>query len=162
MLSIKLWQPANSHLNRVLHTILAVVSTAGLIDATYLTITHYTNRLVPCNFTHGCESVLKSQYSEVLGIPVAAFGVIFYLFVLVLSVYSALHRHYSWLITAAGLIGFGSTIYLTYLQYFVIGAWCQYCLFSALTSTVIFVVSMVLWILNRRLDKKDTKSSPSV
>lgn len=149
MRSTKLWQPANSKLNRILHVLVVLIATAGLIDASYLTITHYTDRLVPCNFTHGCDTVLRGQYAEILGIPVALLGVVFYLFILSIAVYSALHKYYSWLILVAALVGFASTLYLTYLQYAVIHAWCQYCLFSALTSTMIFVLGVLLWIVNR-------------
>ncbi len=152
MPSTKPWPKQNS----VLLWVLAAIGAVGLTDSLYLTITHYTNALVPCNFSHGCETVLKSQYSEIFGIPVAAFGVVFYFTTLVVSIFFANHRQYHWLLSVWGLIGFLSTLYLFYIQAFVLHAFCQYCLLSTLTSTLTFVITSLLYFINKH--KEDIKN----
>jgi uncharacterized membrane protein len=93
MRSTKLWVKAHNPASKWLYIALGLTSIAGLVDATYLTITHYTKALVPCSVTHGCETVLRSSYAEVLGVPIAAFGIVFYLVVLVVSVQSYFSNH---------------------------------------------------------------------
>ncbi len=150
MPSTKPWPKQNS----VLLWALAAISAVGLTDAIYLTITHFTNELVPCNFSHGCETVLKSQYAEIFGIPVAALGVIFYFTTLVISVFFANHHKYHWLLSVWGAVGFISTLYLFYLQAFVLHAFCQYCLLSALTSTLTFGITTLLYFTNKHKEDK--------
>lgn len=140
MQSIK--RSANNNSTWLIAAIL--VSVVGLADATYLTITHYTRALVPCNFTHACEAVLTSKYATVLGVPVAAFGVVFYMVALIMLVHFLRHKTYHWSFLVWTGIGFGSTLYLFYIQAVVLQAFCQYCLLSALTSTLLFGLGLVL------------------
>ena len=48
-----------------------VVAVIGLGIATYLTIVHYTGGVSVCAIAHGCETVQKSDYSKLAGVPVA-------------------------------------------------------------------------------------------
>lgn len=145
-------------LNNILLGILAIVAVVGLIDATYLTVTHYTQALVPCNFTHACETVLRSKYSEVFGIPVAAFGVVFYVTTLAAVVYFLQHKTYHWWLSVWGLLGFLSSLYLLYIMAVVLRAFCQYCLLSSLTSTLVFILTAVLYWVNKKEYMYDKKS----
>lgn len=137
-------------LNRILLVFAALLSVVGLVDSLYLTVTHYTNALVPCNFTKGCDTVLQSSYSEIFGIPLASLGIIFYVVVLGASVFFIQHKKFhSWL-SIWGFIGFGSSLYLLFIQAFVLKAFCQYCLLSALSSSLIFLITSVLYFNNRK------------
>lgn len=122
---------------------LLIVALIGFVDATYLTIEHFLNNIPPCT-TDGCEKVLTSSYSEVIGIPVALLGAIYYLAILVLLIaYFDAKREV--LLRSAMLLtplGFLASIYFFILQASVINAFCQYCLVSAATSTILFVFSM--------------------
>ena len=141
------------HLRKVSNTLLVVIgltAIVGLIDSFYLTITHYTNALVPCSFTQGCETVLRSSYSEIFGLPVAGFGIVFYLVVLSASIFFIQHKTFHWWLAAWGLVGFTSTLYLFYVQAFALHAFCQYCLLSAFTSTTIFVLTSVLYFMHNK------------
>ncbi len=137
--------------------LLGIVALAGLFDAMYLTVTHYTNALVPCNFTQACETVLTSSYSEILGVPIAALGMVFYTVVLSASIFFVQHKNYHWWLSAWGVIGLLSTIYLLYIQAFVLNAFCQYCLLSAFTSILIFVLTSVLYLSSKEVVKKAKK-----
>ncbi len=140
--------------------VFGALSIAGLIDATILTIEHYTRDGLSCSITGGCERVLTSQYSElpIVGIPVAMLGVVFYGVVLFLVMFSVINREpiRRLPILAWSTIGFVSSLGLTFLQAFVIRAWCQYCLLSALTSTLIFITAIVYW-LRTRDNKKEVE-----
>ncbi len=128
-----------------------VLAIAGLADSVLLTVEHYTRKGLPCTLTGGCERVLSSQYSEIAGQPIALLGVVFYALVLFLAVYalankSPLPRKF---LLLWGSIGFLSSLGLTSLQAFIIKAWCQYCLLSALTSTLIFILAIVYFVKTR-------------
>ncbi len=121
-----------------------MLAVIGLVDAAYLTYKHYSGSSLMCNISQGCEQVLTSQYAVVAGVPVALLGVLFYATVLLTSVYFLTNKPGPKLMLLLGLAGFIPTLYLLYLQAFVIRAWCQYCLLSALTSTAIFVMALFL------------------
>ena len=137
-------------LNRSLLLVVSLLSVVGLIDSLYLTVTHYTNASGPCNFTQGCETVLRSSYSEIFGIPLASLGIVFYIVTLGSSIFFIQHnKFYSWL-SIWGVVGFLSTLYLLFIQAFVLKAFCQYCLLSAFTSSLIFTITTVLYFKNRQ------------
>jgi uncharacterized membrane protein len=126
--------------------IATVAACIGLVDSFYLTLDHYIALPLPCTITHGCDTVLHSPYSMIGPIPLAAFGVLYYLTVGSIALYIATGTTVSrrlislfYLSATAGLvlsIGFES------LQYFVIHAMCQYCALSALSTLVLFVCAM--------------------
>src|SRR5438045_9149970 len=62
----------------ILYTLAAIVSLAGLADATYLTVQALTGETLVCGGSPDCFRVLGSSYARVAGIPVAAFGTLAY------------------------------------------------------------------------------------
>lgn len=120
--------------------ILAVI---GLGIAGYLTYVHYF-ALEPLCLTGGCEQVQTSKYSELMGIPVALLGVIGYLLILgSLFMRGDLGRLLG-LIFA--FIGLGYSLYLTYLELFVIDAICQWCVASAIILVIITVIAAIRYL----------------
>jgi uncharacterized membrane protein len=87
----------------------------------------------------GCETVASSSHSELLGINVAVIGIVGYALLLV----TALLRGDGARMAGFGLalFGFGYTVYLTYLELFVIDAICQWCVASAVLMTMLFAVN---------------------
>lgn len=121
-----------------------LVALAGFIDATYLTVEHYMNALPPC-VIGDCELVLTSKFSEVAGVPVALLGAIYYLAIIVLVIiYFDTKREVfirsALFVTTAGML---ASLWFTFLQIFIIHAFCQFCLISAATSTTLFVISII-------------------
>lgn len=143
--------------------VFGLLSVVGLIDATILTIEHYTRDGLTCSFTGGCERVLTSRFAElpVLGIPVAMLGVVFYGVVLFLVMFSVINREpiRRLPILAWSTIGFISSLGLTSIQAFVLRVWCQYCLLSALTSTLIFIFAVIYWLSGRKKKEEDEDES---
>lgn len=120
------------------------ISILGFLDAAYLTLEHFLNRVPPCSIVAGCEQVTTSVYSIVAGVPVALLGAVYYLFVLMLVIVYLDTKNEIILRVVARLtiIGFVASLAFVYIQLFVIGAICLYCMFSALTSTTLFVLGM--------------------
>ncbi len=121
-----------------------VFALIGLGDSVYLTVQHFTDEKVPCSIINGCEQVLTSEYAEIFGIPTAAFGAIAYFLAFSLALLAAFGNRKTWFFY--GLLTFLMflfTMWLVYLQAFVIEAFCQFCLLSALTTTVLFVIALV-------------------
>ena len=122
------------------------VSLLGFLDAAYLTIEHYRGVVPPCAIVTGCETVTTSQFSLILGVPVALLGAMYYLLLTVLSILYFDTKNERWIKRAAILtpLGLLASTWFIYLQAFIIKAWCLYCLGSATTSLALFVLGMVL------------------
>ncbi len=122
----------------------------GLVDSFYLFYKYINADPINCLLFDGCNTVAQSPYSHFLGIPLPTFGVLFYgvMFLLVFF----LMRHDNFLIkriTLLGaIVGFIFSLYFTYLQGFVIQAFCIYCLISALVSTLI--LCLIIFINNKK------------
>lgn len=124
-----------------------VVALLGFADASYLTIEHYQGVIPPCSVVEGCEQVLTSEFAVVAGIPVALVGAIYYLLISI-GIFAYLESKNEKLLKLALLIpviGFLATLYFLYLQVFVIGAYCLYCLGSALVTTILFIISLTVF-----------------
>lgn len=124
--------------------VFVAVALIGFLDAVYLSISHYTGS-INCSIVSGCQEVLSSQYSEIFGIPLALLGATFYLFILI-NALLYIDNQNKWSKLALSYIptlGLLFSIYLVYLMFFVIEALCQYCLLSATTSTLLFILSMI-------------------
>ena len=124
----------------ILYGATAFVSLIGLADSIYLTVEHLAGRSVRCTITSGCSEVLSSQYASVRGFPLAALGAIAYFVVFSLSTLAAFgYRNSGKLLTLLVAAMFLTTLWLLYLQAFVIGHFCQFCLLSALVTTTLTV-----------------------
>jgi uncharacterized membrane protein len=127
--------------------ILAVLDLIGLAVAGYLTVVELTGGVPSCGLLSGCEQVALSEYSRIGGIPVAVFGVILSIALLGLAlawwrtdIYGLLLAHYG--LSLVGVIFDG---YFLYLQVFVIGAVCIWCLAYEVSLLLRFVVALVVW-----------------
>ena len=116
----------------------------GLGDALYLTVQHLTGQSVRCSITSGCSQVLSSSYAQVGGIPTAAFGVAAYFTAFSLAVLALFG--YLWARTMLALVVacmFAATLWLLYLQAFVLRAFCQYCLLSAAVTIALSAIVLL-------------------
>src|SRR5438034_1176350 len=121
-----------SRFRTVLFTVAAIVSLAGLADATYLTVQALTGETLGCGGSPDCFRVLGSSYARVGGIPVALFGTLAYFSVFSFATFAAFGyaraRTFLILIIAAMFL---VTLWFLYVQAFLLHAYCRYCLFSA-------------------------------
>jgi len=129
----------------------AVLAIVGLADSVYLTVSHYTKTPVPCSIVEGCETVLTSSYAEFAGIPIAAFGAAAYFVAFSLAILAAYGNRAAWMLFGAqAALMAAVSAYLIYVQGFVIGAFCQFCLVSAATSISLFLVFLASKFFGRR------------
>ena len=127
-----------------LYVVAALLSLLGLADALYLTIEHVTGQSVRCTIVHGCSEVLSSPYAVVAGIPLAAVGAAAYFTVFSLAILTLFnYPHVATLLRAIVITMFAISVWLMYLQAFVIREFCQYCLLSALITTALLVVTVI-------------------
>jgi len=120
------------------YALVALVSLIGLGDSIYLTIEHVTGQSVRCTVIAGCSEVLSSSYAVLAGIPLAAVGAAAYFGVFSLATLAAFgYRLAGTLLAILVGIMFLMTLWLLYLQAFVIHHFCQFCLLSALVTFVL-------------------------
>ncbi len=119
----------------------------GILIAGYLTWIHYSRSAIYCvGGSAGCDIVQQSRYSNIGGVPVALIGLVGYLAILGIFLLEEIRGPLSesgpLLVFAFSLIGTLYSAYLTYLELFVIGAICQYCVTSAIIMILIFASSV--------------------
>jgi uncharacterized membrane protein len=130
---------------RKIYILASVLSLLGLADALYLTIEHLTGQTVRCTILSGCSEVLSSQYAVVAGMPLAAVGAAAYFAVFSLAVLALFgYRMAGKILTPLVIAMFFVSVWLFYLQAFVIRQFCQYCLFSAAITTCLLVIVLSL------------------
>jgi uncharacterized membrane protein len=123
----------------------ALVALAGMFVALYLTLYKlgYIGTLVCA--VGSCETVQTSKWATFLGLPVGAWGVAYYVAVLAVSLAGlapslAERRSVSQLLVAMTGWGLLFSLWLTFLELFVIHAICQWCVISAILATALFVI----------------------
>lgn len=89
----------------------------------------------------GCETVADSTYSHLFGVNIAVFGIAGYALLLATSLLRGDGARMAGF--GISLIGFGYSVYLTYLELFKIEAICQWCVGSAVLMTVLFGVNAI-------------------
>jgi len=123
-----------------------VLGLVGLGVASYLAYTKLAHSDVICGPVGDCDAVQLSPYSELLGIPVALLGGLAYLGILFLWVTQRMLPEgmasvARWTLFALAMVGAAFSFYLTFLEPFVIGAVCVWCLTSAVCMALILLLS---------------------
>jgi uncharacterized membrane protein len=126
------------------------VSLVGLADSIYLTVQHLTGQSVRCTIVAGCSAVLASRYAAIGGIPTAAYGAVAYFLAFSLATWSLFGESPGggWAgkaLSALALLMGSATLWLLYLQAFVLRAFCSFCLLSAAASLTLVLLSQLGW-----------------
>ncbi|HYU54035.1 MAG TPA: vitamin K epoxide reductase family protein [Gemmatimonadaceae bacterium] len=127
--------------------IVAALALAGIFISLYLTL-YKLGVIGELSCTIGsCETVNTSKWSRFLGLPVAAWGLLFYIDVFLIAFVGTLERFedepiISLVIVAEAAVGVLFSAWLTYLELAVIHAICVWCVTSALIVTAILGVSI--------------------
>ena len=125
-----------------LRSIATFAAAVGIGVATYIAIADSGGGSPVCvGGSHGCETVANSSYSHLLGVNISIFGVLGYVLLLAAAILRGDWARMGGFVVA--LVGFGYSVFLTYLELFVIDAVCQWCVFSAILMTVLFAVCAV-------------------
>src|SRR3989442_908861 len=126
----------------------ALISLAGLAEATYLTVQSLTGETAVCGGSADCFKVLGSTYARVAGVPVAALGALAYFSAFAFATFAAFgyaraRTFFALMVWAM----FAATLWLLFVQAFLLHAFCRYCLFSA---ALVFVLAAVVVLIPRR------------
>jgi uncharacterized membrane protein len=146
-------QPAMTRqLSRIFLTI-TILSLMGIAISSVSLYHHYDkSKSSFCDFggSFNCDIVNRSIYSTVLGVPVALIGILGYASLLGLATIHRSNRGTPKISLAASLVGVGFALYLTYVEGFVLAAWCALCLASLSVISSIAVLSGVLVVLRNK------------
>ena len=124
-----------------LYLIAAILSLGGLADAIYLTVQDLTGASLRCTIISGCSEVLASKYSHIGSIPLASVGALAYFVFFSLAILAAFgYGFVRPLLAVLVTLMFLTSLWLIYLQAFVIHHFCQYCLLSAGITTILTVL----------------------
>lgn len=124
------------------YDIIIVFSLLGFAISVYLATAHYLGFSLPCDFTKGCEAVLESKYSQLLGLPLAVWGVAFFTAIIIVSL---LANHYPfWQKALTIILGAGALAAIVFLsiQFFIIRQVCQYCLVTDFLAIILFLFDL--------------------
>lgn len=116
-----------------------IIGVLGLLVAIYLTLYHYAGIPLVCSEQGviNCNSVLNSSYAILFGVPIAVYGVIF--FMVELAVIHLAGKKKDWVVLY-NTLGLGFVAYLLYAEY-MLGEICIYC-------TAIHIITLALFILS--------------
>lgn len=127
--------------------IIQIAALIGLLDASYLSYIKLFHAPIYCTPGLGeCDVVNASRYSVLFGIPLALYGVIGFGLILLIALFGKrtliVAEYVDLMLFGLSLAGFLFSLYLTYLEAFVLHAYCQWCLLSAICMTVIFITTI--------------------
>lgn len=134
---------------------IAVLAFGGVLVSSVSLYHHYsTSATSYCDIgeNFNCDIVNRSTYSQLAGIPVALIGIIGYLAVLTGATLYCNQTETPAVLAMGSLAGLAFALYLTYVEGFVLAAWCVLCLSSLALISGIAVLSWLLWLRVRRID----------
>jgi uncharacterized membrane protein/thiol-disulfide isomerase/thioredoxin len=146
--------------------LLPLVASLGLVVAGYLAYVEIGENRAVCGAVGDCNTVQQSEYAELFGlVPIGLLGVCGY--VMILAVWAVSRCTTGWVddvaqatMLGAALSGTVFSIYLTFLEPFVIGATCAWCLTSAMLMILILCLQAPAgWTAVNRLVDKLTRGS---
>jgi vitamin-K-epoxide reductase (warfarin-sensitive) len=113
--------------------VISLLALAGIAVSTLSLYHHFAKSKTSfCDFgeSFNCDLVNRSQYSSIAGIPVAAIGMLGYGVVLLLATRYRNSPETPGMLSLGALAGAGFALYLTYIEAFVLQAYCILCLSS--------------------------------
>ena len=128
-----------------LYNIITLFALIGLLISSYLTYNHYFEQSAVClpGQEKSCDIVLKGPYATLFfGVPNALIGMLGFGLILILSRLKT--KNAPKLIFFSSLLSALFVIYLAYLIFFVIEAFCQWCFLAWICIYTIFITSILL------------------
>jgi vitamin-K-epoxide reductase (warfarin-sensitive) len=137
-----------SELTQRLMSVVAILAVCGIVVSSTSLQHHYATSKTPyCDIgeTFNCDIVNRSEYSAILGIPVALVGMIGYAALAGLATVYRERRETPAMLFAGAAAGLAFALYLTYIEGHVLGVWCILCLSSLALIATATVLSGVIW-----------------
>ena len=141
-----------------------VVAGVGVLDTLYLTAVRIAGAPISCFLVTGCDEVTRSPYAEILGVPVAFLGLGYYLALAILAALSLETDSDRFLRLAlrATPVGILASLYFLAVQAFILKSFCTWCIISAVTSTLLFIIALAWHIEERRGRAAEAAESPQL
>jgi uncharacterized membrane protein len=135
-------------MDKKLYWISMALATLGVLVSIYMTVYKLTSNNAMCLGSGDCSTVNASPYSQVYGIPVAFVGVLGYAAILILLALETragkfFQQNSTLMVFGLVVTGFAFTLYLVYLEIFVIKALCPFCITSQITMTILFILTII-------------------
>jgi uncharacterized membrane protein len=131
----------------------AVISAVGAVISAYLTWVHYSGDLTLCIGVGGCEAVQGSRFAVAAGVPVALIGLGGFALIFALALVRLSRNPPAWAATAIFALSVAATVYVAYLTYvelFVLGAVCPWCVAVAACALLVLALLSAELLLPRR------------
>lgn len=135
-----------------LMTIVAILAVCGIVVSSVSLQHHFaTSKTEYCDIgeTFNCDIVNRSQYSSILGIPVALIGMAGYAALAGLATVYRARRDTPALLLGGSLAGLAFALYLTYIEARVLAVWCILCLSSLAVIVSITLAASIVWARSR-------------
>ncbi len=133
--------------NQGLFVAIVVLAVAGIVVSAASLQRHYAKSATAfCDIGErfNCDIVNRSEYSTVMGIPVAGIGIAGYGVLLALATIYRSRSETPTRLFAAAVAGLAFALYLTYVEGYVLETWCILCLSSLVSIGVItFLAGLV-------------------
>lgn len=129
-----------------LYLAIAVLAVAGMAVSSISLYHHFSkSKTAFCNLgqSFDCDLVNRSPYSTFHKVPVALLGILGYLLILSLATVYREKAETPFILGASAFCGFGFALYLTYIEGFVLHAWCIFCLSSLAVISIITVLTVI-------------------
>jgi vitamin-K-epoxide reductase (warfarin-sensitive) len=136
-----------AHRDRVLFVLIAILALAGMLVSGVSLQRHYAKSATQfCDFGErfNCDIVNRSEWSSVMGIPVAGIGVAGYGLLFAFAAFYRSHPQTPFRLLLTALGGLAFALYLTYVEGYVLETWCILCLSSLALITLITVLAGVI------------------
>jgi uncharacterized membrane protein len=146
---------AMSRAVQLLMSVVGILAVCGIVVSSISLQHHYAkSKTAFCDIgdTFNCDLVNRSQYSEIMGIPVALIGMLGYGALAGLATVYRERRETPSLIFAGAAAGLAFALRLTYIEARVLGVWCILCLTSLALIAALAVVGGMLWGKSRRAE----------
>jgi vitamin-K-epoxide reductase (warfarin-sensitive) len=133
--------------HRALYAAIALLALAGMAVSSVSLQRHYAKSASAfCDFGErfNCDIVNRSEYSAVMGIPVAGIGVVGYGVLLVLATLYRSRVETPLRLLGAALAGLAFALYLTYVEGHILETWCILCLSSLALIVLITLLTVAL------------------
>jgi vitamin-K-epoxide reductase (warfarin-sensitive) len=138
---------------RKLFLAVAILSVAG-IGVSSVSLDHHfrKSKTTYCDFgqSFNCDIVNRSEYSTVAGVPVALIGILGYVALLAFATFYREKAETPGILLLGSVGGLGFALYLTYIEKYVLFAWCILCLSSLAIIFSITILSTILFVRSLR------------
>lgn len=138
-------QFATPRVQPIAYALAALICLGGLADAIYLTVQALTGETLTCGGSPDCFRVLGSTYARLAGMPIAGFGAGAYFVAFGCATFAACGyrragRLFAFVVAAMFLV----TVWLLFVQAFLLHAFCRYCLLSAASTFLLAGLAVLL------------------